>query len=273
VDPSKDLETGVSSLPHAVPCPVCRGPLVWPVWTCGACETGHHTACSEEIGGCARYACSEAASPERRLGLYLRSRVQFSQDAAQSCAVLMGGSLSVAALGCLLGGPYRLDCTLVAALVLLPLLELLPALWRVRSAAQDLRLLASRPGPAELRSLLLSDSHDESQHSCRCTHNGKTAKLKHLIGFGLLTLGVTLPLMGLVAGPQALLLGLAFLMAARLDGRAAAARTATERMFTSWLEEIELHRLEPAYAEIAAGIPGKKKRGQSMESNASGAIP
>lgn len=63
-----------TNLPTAVlRCPVCAAPLDdQGLWTCRVCETPHHTECHEYVGGCSRFACSEAATPRRRLAELLR---------------------------------------------------------------------------------------------------------------------------------------------------------------------------------------------------------
>lgn len=56
-------------------CPLCRGtPDPRESWSCAVCETVLCLACKEFAGGCVRFACSAAATPETRLTEYLRER-------------------------------------------------------------------------------------------------------------------------------------------------------------------------------------------------------
>lgn len=58
-------------------CPVCGGDLSrGEVSPCAACETPMHSDCREFIGGCARFACEDAASPRGRLMQYLEAQLE-----------------------------------------------------------------------------------------------------------------------------------------------------------------------------------------------------
>jgi hypothetical protein len=73
----------------SVPCPFCRCELE-PAQAiiCTECETPLHRECHAELGGCARFACVEAATPRRRLqkwfGAVARADVFTSAGAAVS---------------------------------------------------------------------------------------------------------------------------------------------------------------------------------------------
>src|SRR5687768_17520901 len=55
-------------------CPVCVSPFgAAALYTCSVCETRLHTECAEYLGGCARFACTEAATPRKRLTQYLEA--------------------------------------------------------------------------------------------------------------------------------------------------------------------------------------------------------
>jgi hypothetical protein len=58
-------------------CPLCRDPLdATPIVTCDVCETALHAACREYLGGCARFACTAAATPRGRLVEYLAANLE-----------------------------------------------------------------------------------------------------------------------------------------------------------------------------------------------------
>jgi hypothetical protein len=72
------------------PCPVCRDPIDGgDVFTCGQCETTLHTNCKDYIGGCARYACVDAATPRHRLAEYLTSELNMRLMNSGAMCILM----------------------------------------------------------------------------------------------------------------------------------------------------------------------------------------
>lgn len=67
-------ELPVTTLPGGARCPVCAQLLgIKPTRTCAVCETPVHAECADYIGGCARFACPEAATVRKRAVDYLRA--------------------------------------------------------------------------------------------------------------------------------------------------------------------------------------------------------
>jgi hypothetical protein len=61
-----------SALTKVLRCPVCADPLESrPTRSCPTCDTPLHRECGEYIGGCARFACEEAATTHKRVARFL----------------------------------------------------------------------------------------------------------------------------------------------------------------------------------------------------------
>jgi len=73
--PSQSPDT----LPEPVTCPVCADALGDAPPRCGRCDTGHHRECWDYVGGCAVFACKDAApetavAPARARALQVLTR-------------------------------------------------------------------------------------------------------------------------------------------------------------------------------------------------------
>jgi hypothetical protein len=72
-------------------CPVCGDPLGdGALSRCAECDTAVHAACGVFLGGCARYACPEAASSRRRMRRYLFERIRHDLAIEAFAVVLFG---------------------------------------------------------------------------------------------------------------------------------------------------------------------------------------
>jgi hypothetical protein len=68
-------------------CQVCRGELKDDYWCCPECAAPTHTECHREIGGCTRFGCPEAATPQKRLLTLLTESKQTRLTTAKWLAV------------------------------------------------------------------------------------------------------------------------------------------------------------------------------------------
>jgi len=77
------------SVPSVSTCLVCRLPLAGrPVTTCPSCETVLHSDCAQYLGGCARFACVEAATPRGRVVKFLQARLTASSGQLLGLALI-----------------------------------------------------------------------------------------------------------------------------------------------------------------------------------------
>jgi hypothetical protein len=232
-------------------CPVCGEALGdLPLHRCASCETAVHAACAEFLGGCARYACVEAATTRGRVQRYLAERLM---SEARTCGVIAAWCLPLS---------WVLPHQHVAALFLIL------GLYALGLAVHGARLRNAAPTPARLVRLL-------KQYPPIVTdvmRAGKWAlfgKVLHVLyrgtaaGLALLTIAVGIfvalgaPLKEQVVG-IAVLLAFAAGLAAFLLGALAAALAISDLitgaedrprwigLADSWREEIEAFAAPPA---------------------------
>lgn len=114
-------------------CPVCAEALAdKPLRRCATCETAAHEACAEFLGGCARYACAEAATPRGRVQRYVAERVVHEG----ATALLFSVPCLLAAWS--LSNPYLVGLGLILAAA------------ATRLTVQGLRMRHVAPEPARL---------------------------------------------------------------------------------------------------------------------------
>jgi hypothetical protein len=203
-------------------CPVCRDPLAEPIQSCPTCETPLHLECAQYIGGCARFACAEAATARKRLGELLRLGRRVDWYGWIGFTLF---ALAFLAESILAGGRMALDA--------LAAVTLLVSLWQVRAS----RPAREESGSPELATstlrAALSSLADSSPRVSRAT-----AWLTLLVGLSYASVRLIF-----WRGPWPFTLGLLFLAGCVLSSRftlvAASHQTQFARLAAAWRDELE----------------------------------
>jgi len=247
---SSSSSSSTASLTTAASCPVCSEKLsIRPIRICPLCETAVHEECGDYIGGCARFACEEAATPKKRLVEYLELKLQQKVTGA--------GGL-VLATGLLALTEVMIGLSPTVLLLLPPILIFVATAWNQKS-----RLRGSELGHRELLGLMRSIAP-----ATRPSPYGELRNIDQVSARVSFQLGVILMFFAVVsaflAGPQYFVAGLVgflgFLTYSWYRYRSGTIGDRAEYLAGLWSDELEeLLKIEPGYEEGSELLPGPAK--------------